>query len=165
MHQAELVVVSPLTRALQTACYIFSHACDREAVPSNLMHMPPFICHPAVAEVGGIPENHARPLAALCKDKDLTRLERFTAVDFSLIEAEDTWPPTARPHKTRTGAAQTFLSWLNARPEKVIVLVSHHNFLQGLLRTTASVPNCMPIVVAVDTEGEVKRVAGFSAPQ
>jgi broad specificity phosphatase PhoE len=145
IQQAELVVVSPLTRALQTACHIFS-----AGVP------PPFICHPAVAEIGGIPENNARPLSALCKDSDLNRLQPFASIDFSLLGAEPTWPPTARVHKqSRAAAAETFLAWLRERPEQIIVVVSHHNFLQGLLKTTASVANCAPIVVEVDVEGRV----------
>ena len=37
IHQAELVVVSPLTRALQTACHIFSAKGDRS-------ELPPFVC-------------------------------------------------------------------------------------------------------------------------
>ena len=47
-------MVSPLTRALETALRVFG---ARDV---------PLICHPGVAEVGGgIPENEARSLAEL----------------------------------------------------------------------------------------------------
>ena len=34
-----------------------------------------------------------------------------------------------------------------------MVLVSHHNFLQGLLATTARIENCTPIVCEVSPDG------------
>ncbi len=159
MRAAELVVVSPLTRALQTACHIFGDCCAMASPPA-------FICHTAVAEIGGIPENNPRTLQTLRKDKDLTCLELFPSIDFSLVAAEPTWPlQTTRLHKqSRAAAVRTFLEWLRERPERHIVLVSHHNFLQELLSTTEYIPNCVPIVAAVHATGRVERVASPLAP-
>jgi hypothetical protein len=81
LQRAELVVVSPLTRALQTACTIF------ERGPTV-----PIICHPDVAEVGGgIPENRARALSVLGRDTQLSSMQIFASVDFSLLSPA--WPP------------------------------------------------------------------------
>lgn len=144
LRAVELVVVSPLTRALQTACCIFQHV----AVP--------IVCHPAVAEIGKIPENQARSLKMLRRDKDLSALPRFHSVDFSLIEAlEDCWP-MRRQELPRQSASRVFLRWLVARPERNVVLVSHHNYLQGLAETTHHIANCAPFRVVVTKQGGIE---------
>ena len=97
---AELVVVSPLSRALQTACMVFARQ------PTI-----PMVCHPAVAEVGGkIPENRARPLAVLRRDRHLCSMDRFASVDFSLIESIE-WPPQGRA-PPRSDSVRNFTAWL-----------------------------------------------------
>ena len=75
----DLIVVSPLTRALQTACIIFKSV---EGIP--------ILAHPACAELdqgGNMPENTRRPLAKVRRDPALTSLPLFRSVDFGLVEA------------------------------------------------------------------------------
>ena len=111
---------------------------------------------PAVAEIGGIPENRPRSLSALRRDKELARLPRFATIDFSLLEAEEEWPPPrdrSSRSESRQAAVRRFLLWLRGRPERRVVLVSHHNFLQGLLATTSRIENCTPIVCEVSPDG------------
>ena len=111
---------------------------------------------PAVAEIGGIPENRPRSLSALRRDKELARLPRFATIDFSLLESEEEWPPPrgrSSRSESRQEAVRRFLLWLRGRPERRVVLVSHHNFLQGLLATTARIENCTPIVCEVSPDG------------
>jgi hypothetical protein len=50
---------------------------------------------------------------------------------------------------------RSFKAWLAQRTENVIVVVSHHNFLQGLLGTTDHVQNCTPILCEVASDGSV----------
>ena len=146
MSRTDLVVVSPLTRALQTACHIFG---DGDVVAT-----PAVICHPAVAEIGRITENTPRALQKLRKDKQLTSLQFFPSINFSLVEAEPAWPPGAPlPTSSGTVVAGKFLQWLKKRPEQVITIVSHNQFLKALLGTTKDVPNCIPILAEVDTSG------------
>jgi len=175
----ELVVSSPLTRALSTALLGFR---DRPDVP--------IVVHPACRETGsGIPENKARSVAALQRDKDLSSLPRFDDLDFGLLPAQ--WPNDndiglprsgngaesnsgSRRYQTRSkgvdnklksvsklkgGSSKLDLSnglfdWLRARPETRIVVVCHHNYISSLLGIgSLRVENAMPIECIFDDQG------------
>eukprot|EP01048_Picozoa_sp_COSAG05_P030932 COSAG05_NODE_11013_length_534_cov_1.733333_1_plen_127_part_00 len=100
--------------------------------------------------------------------RGVRRCRCFAKVDFSLLEARPSWPPPSHPERTQShkkdkrsrntdkrARAVEFLDWLRGRSERVVVLVSHHNLLQGLLQTTESIPNCLPIVVELNEAGEI----------
>eukprot|EP00961_Rhodomonas_salina_P272016 3675730-Rhodomonas_salina.1 len=82
----ELIVTSPLKRALQTTLLAF---------PANTA---PMVCYPGIKECGGldgyqIPENIQRPVAQLKQDADLALFEHWPAVDLSMVQD----PPMRRP--------------------------------------------------------------------
>jgi len=82
----ELIVASPLARALATALLLKTGA--------------PMVVHPGVREIGSrIPENRTRPVAALKRDGALAALPGFDDVDFALVEdlRDGAGPRDARP--------------------------------------------------------------------
>jgi broad specificity phosphatase PhoE len=176
----ELVVSSPLTRALTTALLGFR---DR---PEHV----PIVVHPACRETGSeIPENQARSVAALERDKDLSSLPRFDDLDFGLLPSywpndKDSVSPRSangaadgggggRYHtrskgpgkgksvlsKPKGGSSQLdrsngLFDWLRARPESRIVVVCHHNYISSLLGFGAlRVENAIPIECILDDQG------------
>jgi len=130
----ELVVTSPLTRAVATCLLCFGHL----STEFNVNDGVPFICHPDLAETGGkIPENRGRDVKDILKDLD----KHFIAtkpIDFSLLPSS--WPDAVG------GSVSYFMEWLAQRPEKNIAVVCHHNVIKSLLgNSITTVPNCVPI--------------------
>eukprot|EP01052_Picozoa_sp_SAG31_P029787 SAG31_NODE_2995_length_4804_cov_9.959192_1_plen_326_part_00 len=139
--EVELVVVSPLTRALQTALLLFGSTSI------------PILVHPAVAEIGSIPENTGRPLRELQADPKLRILPRFTEIDLSLLVGSD-GSESNWPRKWQACASANFVKWLaQDRSERNVALVSHSNFLGQLMpwrQGPTAIPNCQPQTVPVD---------------
>ncbi|KAK6229866.1 hypothetical protein QUC31_001621 [Theobroma cacao] len=118
LDRIELVITSPLSRAMQTAVGVFGS--DR---------------HPKVMAV------------ELCRDRlgvrpcDMRRKvsdyrSRFPTIDFSMMDGEDDklWNPDIRESMEELAArGARFLKWLWTRPEKEIVVVSHGIVLQNIL--------------------------------
>jgi len=77
VEKPELVVVSTLTRALQTACLVFKKFKDLKIIAT-----------PIVCELGKIPENTPRSIEELKKDYNLQMLPGFDRIDFSNVSAE-----------------------------------------------------------------------------
>jgi hypothetical protein len=109
-----------------------------------------------VAELGSIPENTGRPLAELRADPVVASLPRFGEVDMALLAALEgaagagengSWPLKLN--------GVDFVEWITyQRVEQTVVLVSHSNYLGQLLprlQGPAAIPNCEPVVVAVDS--------------
>lgn len=141
-REPELVVVSPLKRALSTAL----HLGLGEAT---------LVAYPGIREVGSrIPENIARPVDELRRDRDLASLPRFEDVSFDLLGGTF---PVADDDDEHT--LQGFVNWLRSRPERHIWVVCHHNVIQWLLRDSlkgSRVPNCVPIPMALAGDGAFK---------
>ena len=133
----DLVVVSPLTRALRTAKLGFQ---DVDA---------PFVCYPGIKERGsGLPENRPRKLKDVLRD-----FPSFSDIDFGLLPKE--WPEHDVPDYLKLGR---FLSFLSSRPEKRIVVVAHYNVIKMLLpRYGKGVVNCLPIVRTLDVNGRLRQ--------
>ena len=153
MASAELVVVSPLTRALQTCCIAFKH---QRGVP--------IICHPDVAECGSIPENTGRPLQLLQRDPILCSQSRWADIDFALVPAQWGAEGGEQASRSRSGAAEAqrvkgFRYWLARRPERSIVVVGHMNVFGKVVgQPGRRFANCVPQTFtltpdAVFTEG------------
>ena len=164
---AELVVSSPLARALLTASTV------------RFGERPPaaIVVHPALRELGsGIPENRPRPVA------EQLRAEPALAgapIDFGLLPPS--WP--SEEDAAARGAAANgperlaaALAWLRARPERVVWVVCHHNVIQALVAANPAnarlerVPNCVPVACALrdgarGAELEVLRDAAAWAPR
>ena len=131
----DLVVTSPLTRALCTAFYGFQH-----------LSTIPFICYPGLKEEGGgtsIPENQARPIKTILKEHpELKGLYP----DFSLVPKE--WPN--EDNLSEKGKLAGLKDFLLSRNEQKIVIVCHHNIIKKLLpELSESVRNCTPIVCRI----------------
>lgn len=160
----DLVVVSPLTRTLETAKHIFG----RPRTPG----MPAFL------DPGKAPENteehamgHRVPAPRIlvreeCRERwgeyvcDGRRnmseiVKEFPGFDFSEVEYdEDMFYEDEResdPHCW--DRAVTFLEWLNKRPEKCIAVVTHSSFLRHLFGQFGD-------NLATDDKASLQRLAG-----
>jgi broad specificity phosphatase PhoE len=115
----DLIVVSPLRRAVQTALLAFP------APRAKVLAVE--LCH----EIGG---KHT------C-DKRLSKSElarQFPEVDFALLSEEDPlWGDglTRESLDALSSRAREFMEWLITRPEKEVVVASHSTFLLTLFNT------------------------------
>ena len=128
----ELIVVSPLTRAIQTAIIAF-----------NNIDIP-IICHPDLKEIGGskLPENHFRGIVNLLNDKNLQNYSLFDKIDLSLITPEwsNSYKTNNTPRKV-TYLSDKLLKWLSERPEKSILCVTHYNVIKNILGGVGEINN------------------------
>jgi broad specificity phosphatase PhoE len=116
--QVDVVLVSPMTRTLETATHMF-RGDTRAAMVAIEM------CREAH---GGHPCDQRRAVAALRPE--------FPHVDFSLVTTDaDTWHNPDRRETVKEVAVRCdkFLDILRRRPERNIVVVSHGVFLETLL--------------------------------
>eukprot|EP00004_Rigifila_ramosa_P007849 TRINITY_DN1903_c0_g1_i1.p3 TRINITY_DN1903_c0_g1~~TRINITY_DN1903_c0_g1_i1.p3 ORF type:complete len:205 (-),score=51.22 TRINITY_DN1903_c0_g1_i1:32-646(-) len=122
LREASLVVVSPLSRTIQTA-----EAMLRAALPGG-QAWPRIVAVETVRERLGIHEpDHRRPVSEL--------RARFPSVDFGLVtsEADALWDAEVRePAEALAARAASAVAWLGGRAEAVVVVVSHHDFLEAL---------------------------------
>lgn len=120
--QIELVVVSPLTRTLETAVCIFG-------TPKS-DGVPPFVVHELCRERTGLYTcDGRRPI----REK---RLE-FPAIDFdrtSFVSSDEDamWTEQRELDADCTARGIAFVKWLAARPEREIAVVTHSSFLRHL---------------------------------
>ncbi|KAJ1629357.1 histidine phosphatase superfamily [Pavlovales sp. CCMP2436] len=126
----ELVVVSPLSRAVQTALLAFDHLRDGpEAVP--------FVAHGGVQEQGGVQRcDHRRPIAEIARE--------FPSLDLSALaplgEADPLWNETKRePYAALCARARAFFEWLGQRPEREVAVVGHSAWLFTVLNAVLAV--------------------------
>lgn len=117
--QVDVVLVSPLTRTLETATLIFEKHATR----------PPFVAVELCREAfGAHPCDQRRPVSVVKPE--------FAHVDFSGVETDaDTWADPARRETVREVQIRCdkFLEVLRHRTERNIVVVSHGVFLETLL--------------------------------
>lgn len=135
----ELVVVSPLTRAIETACGIFSSGRE-PAHPGDVLctdprmsrsGAPPIVAHEACREAMGDSVWDSRSSRS-----ELSR--RFPGVDLTHLDADEdepfaAWGTVREGSESRKERAGRFLSWLRYRPERTIAIVSHAGFLHALM--------------------------------
>lgn len=110
----ELVVCSPLSRAIETATLIFGDQL-------------PFVSYEGLREWNGLLINgQRRPTAQLGP--------RFPHVDFSLIPPTDeTWSAEALEHKDEVASrGLAFLEWLACREERQIAVVAHGGIFSAM---------------------------------
>jgi broad specificity phosphatase PhoE len=135
----QLVLTSPLTRALQTTCLLFK----------TLSSDVPIVCCAEICEMGSeIPENRGRPLKKLLKDDELACLPKFSDIDFSRLP--EAWPEMPPEMDSEVVRMRVFMRFLSHREEKHIVLVAHCRFLQALLCTRGYIKNCVPLFTVYD---------------
>lgn len=114
----ELVIVSPLHRAVQTAQITFQDALDNVAIP--------FVAHEACREELGILTcNKRRPLSETQRE--------FPKIDFSLLDSEQDslWNSNAResPLDQSKRIYDFLVDYVQHRPQKEIAIVGHSAWL------------------------------------
>ncbi|XP_057867490.2 phosphoglycerate mutase-like protein 1 isoform X1 [Cryptomeria japonica] len=154
--RVELVVTSPLTRAMQTAVGVFGGGdyndsdsspplmvagagkSDRAAISSS--KCPPFLTMELCREHMGPHSCEQRKSISECQTL-------FPAIDFSLVETDEDvlWKPNTREKEYDIAACGVaFLNWLLTRMEKEIVVVSHKGFLKHTMALFGK--DCHPLV-------------------
>jgi broad specificity phosphatase PhoE len=115
----ELVVVSPLTRTLQTATISFAEYCESD---SDI----PWVAHEYCREeIGVLTCNKRRPLSEISKE--------FPHVDF--VEMADDYDSLWNPHQRESNQSKGeriydfLVEFLSKRPESSIALVTHSAWL------------------------------------
>lgn len=120
----ELVVVSPLTRATQTALIGFAHLVEGSTTAV------PFVAHEGCHEIAGVHTCDRR--------RALTELRRdFPQVDYAqagIAEEDPLWSEHDRETLQCLAArCCEFMVWLRSRPEREIAVASHFAWLFTLL--------------------------------
>ncbi|CAN7040042.1 unnamed protein product [Brassica oleracea var. botrytis] len=132
LNTVQLVITSPLRRAMQTSVGIFRGQEDtnQSDIFPKVNHSPPIVALEICRERMGLYP---------CDKRESIGTYRtcFSEVDFTMIESdEDTlWQAEEREDMEDVSARGLhFLKWLWERPEKDIAVVSHGIFLQQTLR-------------------------------
>lgn len=152
----ELVVTSPLMRTMQTAAGVFGI----QGTPSQDLSTLLMVEGTGNSTVGTILTTESPPILAVemcrehlgrhpCDKRSNLReyRQQFPAIDFSEIETEeDTWwdAHVRESSEDLTERGRKFVSWLMARKETRIAVVSHSSFLIHFLSLFAS--ECGPVV-------------------
>ncbi|BBN16949.1 hypothetical protein MPTK1_7g10690 [Marchantia polymorpha subsp. ruderalis] len=144
----QLVVVSPLTRTMQTAVGIFGGediVNGADAGPALMVDGVGMEKHKAIASSGAPPfvaVEWCREHMGLhpCDQRQTITTYRslFPAIDFSDVEEDEDvlWSPTERETKEQLfGRTKKFVEWLLKRKETDIAVVSHSSFLRHLMAT------------------------------
>jgi broad specificity phosphatase PhoE len=130
--QPNLVVVSPLRRAIQSAIISFPTYTPQ----ASLLDTPSWICHPSCMELAN--GNKSEFVSSV---KDLK--ETFPGIDFNLFEDYlidgnvdelngKAKVPLFESKLDLMERTDEFLSWIKEREERVIVVSSHATWLQSL---------------------------------
>lgn len=151
MRRCELVVVSPLSRAMETAAGMFGavegggevlmaptvevhmKSCERPAMrrDARLCAHKKFLALELVREqIGGNPCDRRRTIAEY--------REEFPGIDFSLVteDADVLWKPGKENRETEHALrrrCREFLNWCFDRPEDSIIVVTHSAFMCNLM--------------------------------
>jgi len=123
--QAELVLVSPLCRAVQTALFGFQHLLETKV---------PFVAFESAREISGQHKcDKRRPLSEIKKE--------FPQVDFSNIkDNEDSlWTEERESYGHLLDRAYEFMVTIGRRPEKVIAIASHSTWLLAVFNCILSI--------------------------
>ena len=151
----ELIVSSPLTRALHTALLAFS--------PTMSQQQQRILVHYDLAEVGSrVPENTPRPMRQVLKDLNVSE----NVVDTqTLLPKHDDWSTTSTLGYdgaiNRGKAIRRAMHYLyHERPEQVIAVVCHYNVIRCILDDggKTSPQNAEPIHCELHSNGQVKQM-------
>ncbi|XP_024009110.1 phosphoglycerate mutase-like protein isoform X2 [Eutrema salsugineum] len=132
LNTIELVITSPLRRAMQTSTGIFkgqetTNESDNFPKANNF---PPIVALEICRERMGLYPCDRR-------ERISTHRTCFSEIDFTMIESDEDvlWQAGERENLEEVSArGLRFLTWLWERPEKEIAVVSHGIFLQQTLR-------------------------------
>ncbi|OJD33384.1 phosphoglycerate mutase family protein [Diplodia corticola] len=132
-----LIVASPLKRTIQTAAYCFGAALARPDVP--------FVLAPLAQEVAanpcdtGFPAEELKAALPGMVDADAVGFDVAEKADFGLVEEgwnskSGIYTPSFPAVERRAAALRT---WLRARQDETVVLVTHGAFLHYLIEDWA----------------------------
>jgi broad specificity phosphatase PhoE len=177
-YDFDLVVTSPLTRAVATCVLAMGHITGQEMKQSgDGIPTTPFIAHANISEAGkGIPENFGREVKLLKKDlkRELSKswewdkrtqstvssssLACIDHIDFSLLPKS--WPLVDDESKSgEKRKLDLFLKWLSERQEKNIAIFCHFNIIRWLLDNRVEhILNCVPIECVLIDDGNAPRL-------
>ena len=154
-----LIVVSPLMRALQTACIVLSSGMLEQATEGEEIDFR-IIVNPLLAEQGDIPENRGRTVERLKQSLFLSKHACFEKFDFSLCE-EANWPTP--PNASLSAQTKQFTKWLGENyPEqeesKLVYIFGHKDFGTEFMQLYWGLKNCSPITgqAAYNAKGKGK---------
>lgn len=116
----DLVVVSPLKRATQTALLAFPYISPEANMWGNI----PWICHPDVIE-------RSNGTLSDIPSKATELMNLFRGIDYSLLEGSNRLLEDAVHMNRRT---KSFMRWLQGRNEEVVVIASHSNWLESFCK-------------------------------
>lgn len=180
-YSFDLVCTSPLSRALSTCILALGNIIeeeggelrdDRKIEDTTRKTRTPFIARADLCEFGkGIPENQGTPLRKLKKIVKANlrivspSVECVDHIDFSMLPPS--WPnvdTNADDYHHNESDIDTFLNWLESRPEKNVAVVCHFNVIRWMLNNRIGhVPNCTPIECILTDEGELFLKSEFEA--
>jgi len=131
----ELVITSPLTRALQTV----------GAIAPQLKC--PCMAHPYLQEFSLVRPPGFESVGRTARElQDDDHIGGLSGTDLSLLGGLDChwWEDVPETPAPRLAA---FVEWLRARPERFILIIGHNNVFQDLLadRGSTSFDNCDPV--------------------
>ncbi len=116
--RAQLVVCSPLTRSIQTACIAFENEISC-----------PFLAWPLCTEFHPqYPESQGRVAEELKVDENLISLPRFKDVCLNNVVGQ--WWASAADYSR----VHAFIAWLRFTPLSRIAVVSHSGFIRAVIR-------------------------------
>lgn len=113
----QLVVVSPLARATETAMIVFKHLLDENGIPRRNVR---FVAHEGLHERAGSSTcDCRRPLSQL--------KQKFPYVDYSLLTSEEDplWSADRESQASMIIRLYEFLLWLRDCPEKEVGIAAH----------------------------------------
>lgn len=115
----ELIVCSPLSRAIETAHLVFAAEAERQV---------PFVCLESLREWNGYLVNaKRRPTAEL--------QARWPSVDFSQVPAnEESWTDALEEASSVAARGLECLRWLAHRPEREIAVVGHGGIYAAMFK-------------------------------
>ncbi|KAK8545759.1 hypothetical protein V6N13_067024 [Hibiscus sabdariffa] len=130
LDKIELVITSPLSRAMQTAVGGFGHEGHKnDGSAVSTLNTPKIMAVELCRDRLGVRPCDKRRKVSECRT-------RFPSIDFSMIDSEDddVWNPNLRESEEELGERVVeLLKWIWTRPEKEIVVVSHGKILQQIL--------------------------------
>jgi glucosyl-3-phosphoglycerate phosphatase len=141
----ELVVTSPLTRALQTTAGLFG---DHPGKPPILVEVLHRECQESSCDIG-------RAGSVLAAEFPDFRLDHLPEVWWHVEEVEDARGFHVEPRDLFHGRVSAFREWLAARPERVVAVVGHGTFFARL--TGRWMQNCE--VVRLDLDAPIPEPA------
>lgn len=136
----ELVVTSPLTRALQTTAGIFADHPMKPAILVEVLHRE---CQESSCDIG-------RAASVLAEEFSEFRLDHLPEIWWHAEGAPGPGGYHTEPRSAFEARVASFRQWLRVRPERVIAVVGHSTFFQSL--TGRWMRNCEAVDFTLDEE-------------